>query len=419
MNTEFFIAGRFIKSQKGSKKYTTPIIRLSVIAIAMSLVVMLLSVAIVTGFKKEIRNKVIGFGGHIQITNFDSNKSYETKPIDRNTKFLGELYQLEGIKSIQSYATKPAIIKTKTDIQGVVFKGVDTDFDTTFFAGNLTEGKMLHIEKKQKSNDVLLSRRLANMLKLNVGDKFIAFFIDERVPDRLINRRVFKICGLYKTSLESYDEQFIYGDIKHIQTLNGWGSSEIGGFEILINNYKDLDELTRQIKNTVEFRFLKDGSRLQVTNIKQKSPQIFDWLNLLDMNVIIILIIMAIVAIINMGSGLLILILDRAQSIGLLKALGSSNIFMQKIFLYQAGYLIVRGILLGNIIAFLLMFLQDKFHFLKLDQTSYFIDYAPVNFNFLFFLIINLCSLAFIFLFMLLPVIIVARIEPVKTLRYN
>ena len=419
MNTEFFIAKRFIKSQRGSRKYTTPIIRLSVIAIALSLAVMILSISIITGFKEEIRNKVIGFGGHIQINNFDSNNSFESSPIDSDLGFLSELDQTEGFKSVQSFATKPAIIKTKTDIQGVVLKGIDTDFDTSFFAQNLIDGKMLKILKDKKTNDILISQKLASMLKLKIDDKFIAFFIDSRLESRPINRRVFQISGIYRTSLEAFDEQFIFGDIKHIQTLNDWEDFEIGGFEILINKYEDLDYLTWETKALVETRFLEDGSRLQVTNIKQTNPQIFDWLNLLNANVKFILFLMVVVAIINMVSGLIILILDRTPSIGLLKALGTNNSKMRNIFLYQAGYLIVQGLLYGNLFALAIMYIQDKFHVIKLDHASYFIDYAPINFNFLHIFIINLGSLLAIFLFMLLPAIIVTRIEPVKTLRYN
>jgi lipoprotein-releasing system permease protein len=419
MNTEYFIARRFIKSQKGNRKYTTPIIRLSVVAIALSLTVMILSVSIVTGFKKEIRNKVIGFGGHIQITNFDSNNSYESSPIDRDIDFLDELKELPGLKNIQSIATKPALIKTKKEIQGVIMKGIDTDFDTTFFVQNLIEGRMVKIKKNNKTNDILISKKLSDLLNLKLGDKFIAYFIDKRVKSKPVNQRVFKICGIYQTSLETFDEKFIFGDIKHIQTFNNWEDYQIGGFEILIDDYDNLDFLTWEVRNIVESRFLPDGSQLQVTNIKSKNPHIFDWLDLLDMNVFVILIIMIGVAIIDMVSGLIILILDRTPSIGLLKALGTNNTNLQKIFLYQAGYLILQGMLYGNVIALSIIFLEDKFHILKLDQASYFIDYAPVNFNLWHLAIINFGALISIFIFMLLPVIIVARIEPVKTLRYS
>jgi lipoprotein-releasing system permease protein len=380
---------------------------------------MLVSVAIVTGFKQEIRNRVIGFGGHIQILNYDSNNSLESSPIDKNQDFIPTIKALPGVKSIQVFATKPGIIKTKSDIQGMIMKGIGTDFDTTFFSQNMVEGRTLRINDSIKSNEVMISKKLSNMLGLKLSDKFSSFFIDERLPDRPINRRVFTICGIYQTSLENFDEQFIFGDIAHIQTLNGWEQSEIGGFEILINNYTELDYLTEAMRNVAEYRFNNDGSQLRVQSIKEKYPQIFDWLNLLDMNVLVILILMVCVAVINMVSGLIILILDRTSSIGLLKALGTSDASMRKIFLYQSLYLIIRGLIIGNCIAFLLMFFQSKFHIIKLDQASYFIDYVPINISFWHIFFINIGSLAINYIFMLLPVIIVSRIQPVKTLRYS
>jgi len=419
MNIELTIARRFIKSHAGSHRYTTPIIRLSVIAIALSLAVMIISVATVTGFKREIRNRVIGFGGHIQIINFDSNNSLESSPINKNQDFLSSLLKTPGIKTIQSFATKPAMIKTKSEIQGVVMKGIGSDFDTTFFSKNLIEGRMIKITDSVKTNDILISKKLANMLRLKLGDKFTTYFIDERIPEMPINRRVFEICGIYQTSLEQFDEQFILGDIGHLQKLNGWDQNQIGGFEILIDDYKNIDYLSEIVRGYSESRFMDDGSRLRVLSIKDKYPQIFDWLNLLNMNVWAILVIMVFVAIINMVSGLIILILDRTSSIGLLKALGTNNASMRKIFLFQSIYLIVKGLLWGNFIAIILLFLQEKYHLVKLDQTSYFIEYAPVNFNIWHILTINFGALITIFVFMLLPVIVLSRIQPVKTLRYN
>jgi lipoprotein-releasing system permease protein len=419
MNFEVNIARRFIKNQTGNQNYTTPIIRLSVVAITLSLAIMIISVATVTGFKREIRNRVIGFGGHIQITNFDSNNSLESSPIDRNQDFLATLKNIPGIKNIQVFATKPAMIKTKTEIQGIIMKGIGPDFDTSFFTQNLVEGHMPKIVDSVKTNDVLISKKLASLLRLKLGDKFTAYFIDERIKATPINRRVFSICGIYQTSLEEFDEQFILGDIGHIQKMNDWDSSKIGGFEILIDDYDNIDYLTEAVRGYAEFRFMGDGSRLKVTSIKDKYPQIFDWLNLLNMNVWAILIIMICVAIINMVSGLIILILDRTPSIGLLKALGTTNVSMRKIFLYQAVYLIFRGMIWGNLLAVVLLLTQDKFHLIKLNQESYFIDYAPVNFNLGHIVLINIAALATIFIFMLLPVIIISRIQPVKTLRYN
>ncbi len=414
MNTERFLAKRFIRNQEGEKKYTMPIIKLSVISIALSLAVMLISVAIVTGFKEEIRNRVIGFSSHIQIKNFDLNNSFETSAINKNQDFLPVLNTIPGIKHIQIFATKPGMIKTKTDVQGIVVKGIGSDFNWDFFKQNMVEGEPFLVNDSTRTNNVVMSKKLATLLNLSLHDEFAMFFIDERP-----RMRRFKIGGLYETSLEQFDMQIMLIDIGHIQRLNQWDKNTVGGFEILIDNFDDIDYLTYLVKEQVEFRYSEDGGKLQVNNIINTYPQIFDWLNLIDMNVWVILILMVCVAIINMISGIIILILDRTFSIGLLKALGTDNQSLRKIFLYQAGYLIIKGLLWGNAIAMGLLFLQKKFHLIKLNQSSYFIDYAPVNINIMHIAVVNLGALIIIFLFMMLPVMIVSKVQPVKTLRYN
>ncbi len=414
MNTERFLARRFIRNQVGEKKYTMPIIKLSVISIALSLAVMLISVAIVTGFKEEIRNRVIGFSSHIQIKNFDLNNSYETSAIDRNQDFLPALNSIPGIKHIQVFATKPGMIKTKTDVQGIVVKGIGSDFNWDFFKQNMVEGEPFIVNDSTRTNNVVISKKLANLLNLKLHDEFAMFFIDERP-----RMRRFKIGGIYETSLEQFDMQIMLVDIGHIQRLNQWDKNTVGGFEILIDNFDNIDYLTYLVKEQVEFKYSEDGEKLQVNNIINTYPQIFDWLNLIDMNVWVILVLMICVAIINMISGIIILILDRTFSIGLLKALGTNNQSLRKVFLYQASHLIIKGLLWGNAISLTLLILQDKFHLIKLNQSSYFIDYAPVNINIFHILIVNIAALIIIFLFMMLPVMIVAKVQPVKTLRYN
>ncbi len=414
MNTERFLARRFIRNQVGEKKYTMPIIKLSVISIALSLAVMLISVAIVTGFKEEIRNRVIGFSSHIQIKNFDLNNSYETSAIDRNQDFLPALNSIPGIKHIQVFATKPGMIKTKTDVQGIVVKGIGSDFNWDFFKQNMVEGEPFIVNDSTRTNNVVISKKLANLLNLKLHDEFAMFFIDERP-----RMRRFKIGGIYETSLEQFDMQIMLVDIGHIQRLNQWDKNTVGGFEILIDNFDNIDYLTYLVKEQVEFKYSEDGEKLQVNNIINTYPQIFDWLNLIDMNVWVILALMICVAIINMISGIIILILDRTFSIGLLKALGTNNQSLRKVFLYQASHLIIKGLLWGNAISLTLLILQDKFHLIKLNQSSYFIDYAPVNINIIHILIVNIAALIIIFLFMMLPVMIVSKVQPVKTLRYN
>jgi lipoprotein-releasing system permease protein len=414
LNTAYFIAKRFTFDKEGKKIMSRSIVRLSVFAISLSLAVMLITLAVVTGFKKEIRNKVIGFGSHIQIINFDSNNSFESSPISDKQDFLPVLQNTPGIRHIQVFATKPAIIRSQSEIQGVFVKGIGKDFDWSFFNENMVEGKSFIVSDSLKTNDVVISIKLARMLKLKLGDDFTTFFIDDR--PRI---RQFHICGLFETSLEEFDKQFILADIGHIQKLYNWKKDQISGFEILIDDYDMIDYFTEQVREVAGFKFLDDGSRLRVINIKDKYPQIFSWLGLLDMNVIVILVLMTVVAIINMISGLIILILDRTNSIGLLKALGANNKTIKKIFLHQSFFLIAEGMVIGNVLAFAVCYLQYKFEIIKLNQSSYFIDYVPINFSFGITLITNIACLSIILVSMFLPALLISRIDPVKTLRYD
>lgn len=414
MNIAYYIAKRFSFDRAGKIMLSRSIVRLSVFSISLSIAVMIVSLAVVTGFKKEIRNRVVGFGSHIQILNFDSNLSYESIPISANQDFLRELMKLRGITHIQKFATKPGIIKAGKENQGVIAKGIGPDFDWAFFRKNLVEGEIFIVNDSVTTNKVLISRKLASMLRLNVGDEFPMFFFDEQPRPRR-----FQISGLFETSLEEFDKQFILVDIKHIQRLYGWESDQISGFEIMIEDYSRIDRTTVMVRDIAGFQFTEDGSRLKIVSIKEKYPQIFQWLNLLDMNVIVILLLMVIVAIVNMISGLIILILDRTNTIGLLKAIGTSNQMVKKVFLYQSLFLIIKGLLIGNVIAFVICFVQDKFQILKLNQASYFIDYAPINMSVTIFLLTNIGSLLFIFLAMYIPALIILKIDPVTTLRYE
>ena len=312
------------------------IVRLSVFSISLSIAVMLISLAVVTGFKKEIRNKAVGFGSHIQILNFDSNNSFESIPISRNQDFLITLENIPHIKHIQVFATKPGIIKAGRENQGVIAKGVGAEFDWSFFKENLVEGRPFLVTDSTKTNEVLISRKLATLLQLKLGDDFPMFFFGDKPRPRR-----FTICGIFETSLEDFDEQFILVDISHIQKLYGWDEDQISGFEILIDDYEKIDDITRMVRDIAGFHFLDDGSRLKVISIIERYPQIFQWLNLLDMNVIIILLLMVVVAVVNMISGLIILILDRTNTIGLLKSVGGSNKMVKRIFLYQKPQMMI------------------------------------------------------------------------------
>lgn len=414
MNLPLFIAKRINSSKENRSGISRPIISIAIIGIALGLTVMILSVAIVTGFKKEIRRKVIGFGAHLQILNFDSNKSYETHPIEKNKGYYPFIKTLHGVKHIQVFATKAGIIKTEDNIQGVVLKGVSSDFDWSFFKEHITEGDIFSISNSVTTNDILISRYIASLLKLKLGDPVIIYFIQQ--PPRM---RKFVIKGIYDTNLEEMDKLFILCDIKHIQRLNQWDANHISGFEIMINNFENLDNMYYEISNLVGYDFFDNGSKLRVLSIREKYPQIFDWLNLLDVNVWIILILMLAVAGVNMVSGLLILILERTNMIGILKALGASNSIVRKIFIYQSVFLISRGLITGNVIALIVCFVQKYFNVIKLDPSSYYISSVPININLLHILLLNIGTLAITLFMLLVPSLIISNISPDKTIRFN
>jgi len=316
LNTELFIARRIFFAKGNTRKFSESIVSFAVFGIAFGLFVMILSVAIVTGFKQEVGNKVIGFGSHIQLVNFDSNSSYETVPVSKDQKWINEIRQLKGVKSIQSFATKPGIVKTDEEIHGIVLKGVGSDFDWSFFKENLVEGSLFSVSDSSKTDDVLISKQIASLLKLKVGDPLYTYFLNEET--KVQKMRKFRICGIYSTSLEEFDRLFVLADLAHVQKLNDWKPNQISGFEIAIKDFSKLDEMNRTIRRITLSYSNDNESVLRPVTITSKYPQIFDWLNLLDMNIWIILALIILVAGFNMVSGLLILILERITMIGVL-----------------------------------------------------------------------------------------------------
>jgi lipoprotein-releasing system permease protein len=375
---------------------------------------MIISVATVTGFKNEIRRKIIGFGSHIQIINYDANNSFETEPISSNQAFLPLLDSIPGIRHVQVFATKPGIIKSKTDIQGAIVKGVGSDFDWSFFAGNLIEGSVFQVSDTAKTDKVLISKYFSDLLKLKPGDRFAMYFINDQPRGRS-----FTVSGIYQTSLMEFDRQFILADIGHLQSLNNWDSSQVSGFEILIQDYTQLDRITAEVFNIAGMSFSQDGSKLRVINVRERYPQIFDWLGLIDKNVWVLLGLMLIVSAFNMISGLLIIILDRTSMIGILKALGMNNLGVRNIFLYQSAYIMIKGLFWGNLIGIGICLLQYYFKLLKLNPESYFLEYVPVNFNMMQLFVLNAGTLLITLAVLLLPSMVIARISPSRTIRFD
>jgi lipoprotein-releasing system permease protein len=414
MNLPYFIAQRLIKGRREETSFSRPINVIAIIGIAMGLAVMILSVAILTGFKKEIREKVVGFGSHIQIMNFDSNSSFETAPISDTQAFIPEIKKIPGIKHIQVFATKAGIIKTNEDIQGVVLKGIGSDYDWKYFSSCMVDGSVFTVTDTGRTDKVIISKKISEMLRLKTGDSFVMHFIQD--PPRM---RKFTISGIYETSLEEFDKMYVFCDIGHIKRLNGWEDDQVSGFEIFIDDFDRLDELYFAVKDIVGYKIAENDTNFRVVNIRTKYPQIFDWLNFQDVNVIIIIILMLIVAGFNMISGLLILILEKTNMIGILKALGSEDKAIRRVFLYQAAYLIGKGMIWGNLIGIGIAYLQLKTGIITLDPSSYYIKTVPINLELYHILLLNAGTMAAIIIMLLVPSQLISRITPVKAIRYD
>jgi len=414
MNLPYFIAHRLIKGRREETSFSRPVNVIAIIGIAMGLAVMILAVSILTGFKQQIRDKIVGFGSNIQILNFDSNLSLETIPISDTLSFVPEIKQIPGIKHIQVFATKAGIIKTGDAIQGVVLKGVGSDFDWKFFKSNIVKGSAFTVTDTGRTNEVIISKKISDMLRLKTGDSFAMYFVQD--PPR---SRKFTISGIYETSLEEFDKMYVFCDIGHIKRLNGWEDDQVSGFEIFIDDFDKLDEMTKSVRDVVGYRLVENEPRFRVKNIKDRYPQIFDWLNFQDMNVIIIITLMLLVAGFNMISGLLILILEKTNMIGIFKALGSENVTIRRVFLYQAAYLIAKGLFWGNIIGIGMAFIQLKTGLITLDPSSYYIKTVPVNLELSHILLLNAGTMAAIILMLIVPSQLISRIAPVKAIKYD
>jgi lipoprotein-releasing system permease protein len=503
INTPFFIASRIIAGKSSS--ISRPVVKIAALGITLGIVVMIVAISIVTGFQEEIRNKVIGFGSHIQVSSFNSSVTDQPRVLI-NQNFYNNLDTISEVKNISIFASKPGIIETKTEIEGVIVKGVSTDFNWDFFKDKMVMGQTLSLSDTATSNEILVSKTLATTLELELNQILTIYFSTSNNDD--LKPRKFKIKGIYNTGLEEFDKKFIVADIKQIQKLNGWGlraqisvdsclngnffvraqayggdgnfnynwstnnfngtgphivcpkdietlsvvvtdHSETladtatinflqtefldcscntgytvsttggsdkyytGGFEILLHSFDDLEKVDEIIYNS------NLGFDLKTDTIKQQSPEIFNWLEMLDINVVIIIILMIFVAVINMASALLIIILERTQMIGILKSLGESNWQLRKIFLYNAAYLLGIGLFFGNFIGISLLFLQDKFGVVKLNATDYFVTKVPVSINFTHILLLNLGTIVVCLLALIIPTFLVTGITPVKAIKFD
>lgn len=413
MNIEYFIAKR-IHFRQDRKNVSRPAVRIAILGISIGLAVMLVAMSIVLGFKQEIRNKTIGFGGHIQITNFDSNNTFEMMPVVLSDSLKDVLSKIPGVKHIQAFGTKPGIIKTTDHFQGIVLKGIDRDFDRSFFSSNMTQGEMINPETDSLQNQVIISEHLSKLLGIKLNETFFTYFIGQEV-----RARKFTVSGIYSTNFAEYDKLFLLTDIRHIRQLNNWESDEVSGYEMLISDYNKLEEIGDQVYFGTANIISEDGSSLYSQTIRDMKPQIFAWLDLLDLNVWVILILMLLVAGFNMISGLLILILERTNMIGILKSIGATNWSVRKIFLYHSSFLIGKGMLWGNLTGLSLCAIQYFTGIVPLDAETYYIATVPILFNWPLIIILNAGTLIASLLMMIGPSYLVSRILPANTIRYE
>ncbi|WP_418604279.1 ABC transporter permease [Hwangdonia sp.] len=411
MNYEFFIAKRIIGSKAYKSSISAPIIKIGIAAIAIGIIVMMIAIATGIGLQQKIRDKVVAFNGHINITNYDSNNSQESIfPISKNQEFYPEFKSVEGIDHIQAVATKFGVIRTETDFEGAVLKGVGNDYKWSYFQEFLIEGRLPDYSGK-RNEEVLISQYLANRLQFKLGDKFQMIFKKDD-PNKLPNIITYNIVGIYNSGFQDFDATYLIGDIRHLQRINKWKEDQIGSFEIFIDDYGELQQKGIEIyKNT--------PSTLNTQTIADKYYSILEWIKIFDKNIYGIIGIMILVAGINMITALLVLILERTQMIGVLKALGSNNFSIRKLFIYNASYLILLGLLWGNIIGLALLYAQKYFKLLSLDPSIYYVTEAPVYINLSYIVALNIGTLILCLLMLLVPSYIITKISPVKAMRFE
>lgn len=406
LNTEYFIAGRI--AVKSERTFSKLIVRIAISGVMLSLAVMMLSVAIIKGFKTEIQEKVRGYVGDVRIFKLDLNHSFELTPFIPSAKTIKDLQENKDIAYYQSYATKPAIISANDEVEGINFKGIDKGFNWDYIKKHLVSGTTINFaDSAQSTKEILISSFTANRLKLKLGDTFIMYFVQN--PPR---KRPFKIVGIYDIGVEEIDKSFVLGNIDIIRRLNNWKPDQIGGIEIKLKDFNRLRASSETIYSNLEMN-------LKSESVEEYFPNIFTWLSLLDVNTKVLLILMMIVGVINMITALLIMILERTNMIGMLKAFGMTDFSVMKIFLYNALYLVGIGLLLGNILGLGLGFLQQYTHVFKLDQSSYYLSYVPIEYHFADVLLLNAATLVICLVVLLVPSMLVSRISPLKAIRFK
>ena len=415
MDWKLFVARRIYRSKEGEKEVSKPAIQIATWGIAVGLAVMIVAVSVVIGFKHEVRDKVVGLGSDITITHFDAQKSYETVPVAAGDSLLDVLRKTEGVKHIQRYSTKPGMIMTDDNFLGMVLKGVALEYDWSFLKKHLQEGEIPAFSDTASTNRILISRTIANKLNLQLHDKLFTYYIE----GENVRARRLEVAGIYQTNFSLYDDLFLITDLYTVNRLNGWKSDQVSGVEMEVTDYNDLESIKDRIREKVDMHTDHYGNTYYTQTVEEVNPQIFAWLDLLDMNVWVILVLMTGVAGFTMISGLLIIILERANMIGILKALGADNLAIRKVFLIFSVFLIGKGMLWGNMIGLSFIVLQSHFRIFKLDPVNYYVDSVPVEFNGWFYILLNVCTMLVSVLMLVGPSYLITRIHPAKSIRFE
>ena len=415
MNFPLFIARRLYSDQGDKRKVSRPAIHIAVAGVAIGLAVMIISVCVVLGFKHTIRDKVIGFGSHIQVADFMTLQQMNQYPVVMNDSMIQVIKKAPGVKHVQRFAMKEGILKTDEDFLGVGFKGVGPEWDSTFIHENMVEGSIPKFDDQTSHNKILISKLMADKLRLKAGQRIFAYFIDHNG----VRTRRFTISGIYQTNLKKYDEVMVYADLYTVVKLNGWEEDQASGAELTVNDFNQLqtteDYIVKNINRTVD----QYGETYSSATIKELNPQIFQWLNLMDLNVWVILGLMLAVAGVTMISGLLIIILERTSMIGVMKALGARNKTIRHTFLWFAAFIIGKGLLYGNILAFAILLIQKYTGLVKLDAQTYYVSTVPVEFNWIYIIALNVATLLISVFILVAPSYLISHIHPAKSMRYE
>lgn len=405
MTFERLIASKFLHRGEG---YSSSLVRIAIWSIALGVLVMVMSVAILRGFQQEIEQKVVGFGSHIVVRSQYIGNGYEEVPLSTQREALGRIRSVPGVKQVQFFAQKGGMLKTSDQIHGIVLKGVSQGYDSTFFAANLVEGRLFNLTGESASNEVIISRSVSNKLHLNVGDKARSYFWQGTT----YRARAFTIVGIYNTDLSDFDDHYIVGDLRQVQRLNEWDDTLVAGYEVLADDFSQLESLTYDVAAQCDYDLL-------VSNIRRDNPALFGWLDLLNSNIALIFAVMAVVCCCAVVSALLIMIFEKTPMIGLLKTLGANNRSIRRIFLIKSAQIIGWGLLIGNAVSLALCLLQSRFHIIRLDPESYFMPYVPIDINPLYFILISLGTLVVCLLSLLIPASVIAKVEPAKSIRVS